>query len=220
MAQTTGKVVYLALHYQNENCHADGKIPYGLGEDAVQWRAEMLGNAQRLAGTMREHGAQIIHVRLETQPGHADVICNCPIFSVFKERGAWPVGSWGADFVDGLGAQPGDIDITHGRNSAFYGSRLEEYMAWLRPDWVVVSGVSTAYVVETTVRDAADIGYNLVVAHDACSTFRRDFHEASLRAMSLLARVVSVDQIAAALGAPDGLATLPFELREIPAAQG
>ena len=88
-------------------------------------------------------------------------------------------------------------------------------MAWLKADWLIVSGVSTAYVVETTVRDAADIGYNLVVAHDACSTFRRDFHDASLRAMSLLARVVSVDQIEAALASPDGLSGLPFELREI-----
>jgi len=212
------RIVYLALHYQNENCHADGKIPYGLGEDALQWREQMLGSARQLAKAVHEHDdAQTIHVRLETQPDQVDVICNCPIFSVFKERGAWPVGSWGADFVDGLDAKPGDIDITHGRNSAFYGSRLAEYMAWLKPDWVIVSGVSTAYVVETTVRDAADIGYNLVVAHDACSTFRRDFHEASLRAMSLLARVVSVQQIADALKSPEGLASLPFELREIPA---
>ncbi len=212
-----GGIVYLALHYQNENCHADGKIPYGLGEDALLWREQMLSSARRLSTAVRQHDAQVIHVRLETQPGQPDVICNCPIFSVFKERGAWPVGSWGADFVEGLGAQAGDINITHGRNSAFYGSRLEEYMSWLKPDWVIVSGVSTAYVVETTVRDAADIGYNLVVAHDACSTFRRDFHEASLRAMSLLARVVSVEQIESALASAGGLATLPFELREIPA---
>ncbi|MGB7183935.1 MAG: cysteine hydrolase [Burkholderiaceae bacterium] len=211
-----GGIVYLALHYQNENCHAEGKIPYGLGENALEWRTQMLASARRLAGEVRKAEAQVIHVRLETQPGQGDVICNCPIFSVFRDQAAWPVGSWGADFVEGLGAKPGDIDITHGRNSAFYGSRLEEYLAWLKPDWLIVSGVSTAYVVETTVRDAADRGHNLVVAHDACSTFRRDFHEASLRAMSLLARVVSVEEISRALASPEGLASLPFELREIP----
>lgn len=211
-------IVYLALHYQNDNCHPDGRIPYGLGEDAALWRAQMLAAAGRLSEAVRRHGIPVIHVRLETEPDHADVIDNCPIFASFRERQAWPRGSWGAGFIDGLGPREGDIVVSHGRNSAFYGSRLEEYMARLRPDWLIVSGVSTAYVVETTVRHAADIGYRIVVAHDACSTFRRDFHEASLRAMSLLARVASVDEIAAALAGPQGLQSLPFEVREIPVA--
>ncbi len=209
-------IVYLALHYQNENCHPDGKIPYGVSPQMQQWREDMLAAARRMAAVAREHNITIIHVRLETQPDQVDVICNCPVFGVFKDVNAWPVGSWGADFIEGLGPREGDYLATHGRNSAFYGSRVEQYMARLQPDWLIVSGVSTAYVVETTVRDAADIGYKLVVAHDACSTFRRDFHDASLRAMSLLSRIASVDEIAAALSSDDGLESLPFEIREIP----
>ncbi len=209
-------IAYLALHYQNENCHPDGKIPYGLGPGMQQWREQMLAAARRMATVARQHEAVVIHVRLETRPGQVDVVDNCPIFGVFKRTGAWPVGSWGADFMAGLGPQPTDLVATHGRNSAFYGCRASEYLASLKPDWLIVSGVSTAYVVETTVRDAADRGHNLVVAHDACSTFRRDFHESSLRAMSMLARVASVAGIEAALASPQGLASLPFELREIP----
>ena len=209
-------IAYLALHYQNENCHPDGKIPYGVSPEMQQWRVEMLAAAGKLAVTVREHEIPVVHVRLETQPGQVDVIGNCPVFSVFKDQNAWPIGSWGADFIDGLGPQPEDYVATHGRNSAFYGSRVEQYMATLRPDWLIISGVSTAYVVETSVRHAADLGYKLVIAHDACSTFRRDFHEASLRAMSLLGRVASVDEIAAALKSPEGLDSLPFEIREIP----
>jgi len=208
-------VAWLALHYQNENCHADGKIPYGLGEDALEWRAQMLAAAKRLGKGAREADVQVIHVRAVTEPGQWEVIDNCPIFGVFREQSAWPRGSWGADLIEGLGAEDGDIDVEHGRNSAFYGSRLEAHMQRLQPKWLIISGVSTAYVVETTVRDAADIGYNIVVAHDACSTFRRDFHEASLRAMSMLARVASADDIVTALKGP-GLESLPFELREIP----
>ncbi|MEZ5658563.1 MAG: cysteine hydrolase [Burkholderiaceae bacterium] len=207
-------IVYLALHYQNENCHADGRIPFGMDKHAHAWRASMLAAARRMAESARRHGIPIIHVQLETEPDHADVIANCPIFGSFRERGAWPRGSWGARFIDGLEPQAGELVVPHGRNSAFYGSRLPEYMAWLKPDWLIISGVSTAYVVETTVRHAADIGYRLVVPHDACSTFRRDFHQASLRAMSLLARIAAVDEIDAALDSEDGLASLPFELCE------
>jgi len=210
------KIAYLALHYQNENCHPDGKIPYGVSPEMQQWRSDMLAAASELAQTVRRHDIPIVHVRLETQPGQVDVISNCPIFGVFKDRNAWPVGSWGADFIEGLGPELNDYVATHGRNSAFYGSRVEQYMASLKPEWLIISGVSTAYVVETTVRHAADLGYQLVIAHDACSTFRRDFHEASLRAMSLLGRVASVAEIAAALNSPEGLESLPFDIREIP----
>lgn len=94
--------------------------------------------------------------------------------------------------------------MTHGRNNAFYGSRLDEYMARFRPRRLIVSGVSTAYVVETTVRHAADAGYEVIVASDACSTFRRELHEAALRAMSLLATIATVGEVAAALAGREG----------------
>jgi len=209
--------VWLALHYQNENCHADGNIPFGLKPEDVEWRAQMLGSAKRLSNGLRKHNVQVIHVQAVTEEGQWEVIDNCPIFGVWRDVKAWPRGSWGAEFVDGLGAQSGDIVIQHGRNSAFYGSRLEEHLNRFKPTWLIVSGVSTAYVVETTVRDAADIGYNLVVAGDACSTFRRDFHDASLRAMSLLSRVTTTDNIVETLDAGRPLQSIPLEICEIPA---
>jgi hypothetical protein len=33
--------VLLALHYQNENCHPEGKIKVGIAEREQAWRAEM-----------------------------------------------------------------------------------------------------------------------------------------------------------------------------------
>jgi len=194
-----GDIVYLALHYQNENCHPDGRIPYGLSADAAAWRAEMLAAAGRLARGLRSANVPVIHVQAVTQPGQTDVVGNCRIFKSFIDRQAWPIGSWGADFIDGLKPEPGDIVVTHGRNNAFYASRLDEYMARLKPRYLVVSGVSTAYVVETTVRHAADAGYEVVVASDACSTFRRELHDASLRAMSLLATIAETDTIVTAV---------------------
>ena len=197
----TSETVHIALHYQNENCHPDGKVPYGTSAEAEIWRREMLAAAGRLQAGMRRAGIPIIHVQGVTQPGQGDMIPNCRIYRTLKERGAWPVGSWGADFIDGLKPVGDEIVVTHGRNNGFYGSRLEEYLARLRPRRLIMSGVSTAYVVESTVRHACDVGYDIIVASDACSTFRRDFHEASLRAMSMLAVVAETDDIVSATDA-------------------
>ena len=57
--------------------------------------------------------------------------------------------------------------------------------------------MSTAYVVESTVRHAADIGYDTWVVSDACSTGTLEQHRAALRAMELLATVASKDEVLA-----------------------
>ena len=85
--------------------------------------------------------------------------------------------------------------MTHTRNNAFFCCPLEACVNRYRPRRLVVAGVSTAYVVESTVRHAADMGYDVVVVHDACSTGTREAHEASLNAMKLLATIRSTDEI-------------------------
>lgn len=196
--------VYLALHYQNENCHPDGRIKYGIA-DGDAGRDAMLAHAKRLLDGVRSAGLPVAHVRLAVRPDHADVRNNCAIFGSFPANDAWREGTWGVEFLEGFAPRPGEMVVDHGRNSGFFCTRLDEYLRTLGTRRIVVSGVSTAYVVETTVRHAADIGYEIVVAHDACSTFRRDFHEASCRAMGLLATVAGVDDVLAALARPDGL---------------
>jgi biuret amidohydrolase len=191
-------VAYLALHYQNENCHPDGRVPYGMSAEMQAWRTEVLAAAGRLLAGMRGAGVPVIHVRLETLPGPVDVVANCRLFKTFVERDAWPAGSWGTRYLDGFEPAAAEPDVTHGRNNAFYASRLDEYLFRIRPRTLVISGVSTAYVVESTVRHAVDAGYDVVVAHDACSTFERERHDAALRAMSLLATIASTDDITAA----------------------
>ena len=99
---TVAPTVLLALHYQNENCHPDGKIKVGIAADAT-WREARLANARRLFEGARHHGIPIIHVRLAVRPDMANVIANTPIFRQWIELGAWQEGSWGVEFLDGLG---------------------------------------------------------------------------------------------------------------------
>ena len=49
----------IALHYQNENCHPDGKIKVGIA-DGAPWREERLANARRLFAGARAAGATMV----------------------------------------------------------------------------------------------------------------------------------------------------------------
>ena len=189
-------LVLLALHYQNENCHEDGKIKIGIKENA-DWRYETLDTAKRLFERARAASIEIVHVRLAVRPDHRDVIPNNFIFKQWIELGAWAEGSWGVEFYAGLQPVDKEYVITHTRNNAFYNSQLDDIMALLRPRRLAIAGVSTAYTVECTARHAADVGYETIVVSDACSTATKERHNNALTALELIADIKTVDELAA-----------------------
>jgi nicotinamidase-related amidase len=195
MSATEVSNLVLAVHYQNENCHPDGRIKVGVGGGDEAWRVAMLAAAGRLLEGARRHGLPVIHVRLAVRPDYQDVIQNAPLFRQWVEQGAWREGTWGVAFYDGLGPAEGELVVTHIRNNPFCGSPLATLIAMRRPRRLICAGVSTAYAVESTVRHASDLGYEVVVAADACSTASRERHEAALAAMAPLATISEVDPI-------------------------
>jgi nicotinamidase-related amidase len=60
---------------------------------------------------------------------------------------------------------------------------------------LVIAGVATHSVVESTVRHAVDMGYEVTVAADACAAGDPAAHAASLESMRLIAQVCDVDQV-------------------------
>ncbi len=188
--------VLIALHYQNENCHPDGKIKVGISEGA-EWREKTLETARELLAGTRKAGVPVVHVRLAVRPDHSNVIANNFIFRQWVELGAWVEGSWGAQFLDGFEPLEHEQVVTHTRNNGFYGCNLEEVVNLYRPKRLICAGVSSAYVVECTVRHAADVGYDTWVVGDACSTATLEQHNAALRAMELIATVATKDEVLA-----------------------
>ena len=190
----------LAIHYQNENCHPDGKIRVGIAADA-DWRWARLDNAKRLLEGARAADASIIHVRLAVPPDYRGVSANTDLIREWMALGAWQEDTWGTAFIQSLEPQADDFVITHTRNSAFYNTTLDEILFQLGVRNLVCAGVSTAYAVEGTVRHATDIGYEVTVAADACSTATHAQHENALAAMKPLANIKTVDEVLADLAA-------------------
>jgi nicotinamidase-related amidase len=190
--------VYLALHYQNENCHHEGNIKVGMGRDCP-WREERLGNAAKLMAGCRAQGIPIVHVRLAVRPDYADVTANTPIIREWIASEAWQEGSWGCEFLADFEPLEDEFVVTHTRNSALIACETESVLNALGAKHLLISGVSTAYVVECTVRHATDIGYPCTVASDACSTATQVQHDNALAAMSLLCDVHTVNEVLATM---------------------
>ena len=191
------RTALLALHYQNDVVHPDGRIRLGLAVDDPR-RAAVLDAAARLIGGARAASVPIVHVRIAFRPDHAEVICNGPLWDNVVRAGAVAEGSWGAAFYDGLGPLPAEHVVQHRRINAFFGSHLDETLRLLDAAALVIAGVATNSVVEHTARHAADMGFRVTVAADACAASRADLHQAALDNIALIGTVASVGAVLAA----------------------
>ena len=84
-------VAVLALHYQNDVLHPEGKIRVGLDGDGGT-RQRLLRGASDLLRGARMGGLPIVHVRIAFRPDYADLLANCDIFRNVAAIGAVPEG--------------------------------------------------------------------------------------------------------------------------------
>jgi nicotinamidase-related amidase len=107
-----------------------------------------------------------------------------------------------ARIVKELSPQPHDFVVPKHRWSAFHGTYLETALRTRGIDAIVLSGGSTDVGIAATAYAARDLGYNLVIASDACTSPEQDNHDQLMRRVfPRMARVRTTAQILAMLDA-------------------
>lgn len=184
--------VLLALHYQNDVIHPEGLIRVGIDND--QRREAVISAATRLLDHARAQGWKIVHVRVAFREDYADLPRNMPIMANVEKIGAVREGTWGAEFHEALAPRQSadEFVVKHTSISAFRGTPLAGLLRLFNAQRVHVAGVATHSVVESTVREAADRGLEVTVVADACTAAQPDTHEAAIKSMALMARIITV----------------------------
>ena len=185
----------LALHYQNDVVHSNGLLKVGFSENDPR-RESVLQAAAELLRQARSLAWPVIHVRIAFRQDYADLATNIPAMKRVAELGAVRDGDWGANFYEDLVPlkNQNEFLITHTKIGAFHGTSLLGLLRILGVMKLIVAGVATHSVVESTVREAADHGFEVLVASDACSSAQLDLHYASLTSMNMIATVTSVSE--------------------------
>ncbi|HEU0336630.1 MAG TPA: cysteine hydrolase [Gaiellaceae bacterium] len=162
----------------------------------------VVANVKSLAAACRSKGIPVLHVWYVVEPGAAGLKLNAPLFNGVKDTGALVRGTWGAAPAEGLEPQEGDVVVEKMRMSAWQGTKLENLLAGLGRDTIIVTGAWTNMSIEHTSRTGADKGYAMVVPEDGCSTMNADWHNASINyALQNVATVTSCAAVTAAIGA-------------------
>lgn len=102
--------------------------------------------------------------------------------------------------LDDLGPRGDDVVLNKTTIGAFTSSNLPSVLRSAGIQTMVVSGVSTNSCIESTVRGAADMGFRVVIAEDACGAAMQAFHEEAIATMNgQFAAVAPTTEILAAL---------------------
>ncbi|NLA28485.1 MAG: cysteine hydrolase [Propionibacterium sp.] len=167
----------LVVDMQNDTVHHQGAFADSGAADHAEAQ-QVIANVSRIVSAARAADSTVFFNRIVVYPGDVGGL-NAPVFKMLA-GGSFQLGSWGAQIVDDLTPEPGDIVLDRNRMSVFNGTGIDTMLRNLGVTEVVVVGAWTNMAVEHTVRDAADHGYFVTIVSDATSTLSAEWQQGAL----------------------------------------
>jgi nicotinamidase-related amidase len=168
-----------------------------LGDAATK----VLEPTKALLAKARAAKVHVVYVVIGFRPGYPEVNPRNASAAMFMKAGVF-VGEPGADLHPLIRPEPGDVIVTKRRVSAFSGSDLELMLRLKGIDTLLLAGISTSGVVLSTLRQAADADYQLVVVRDGCADPDDETHRVLLdKVFVRQATVATAAEVGAALDA-------------------
>ena len=148
------------------------------------WGRDVLKNQKviepirRITSTARAKGLKVVKVAhvyatdLHDSGGPDSPSWRKSMLASYRNHPEWEdklifSGTWGADIVEELKPQKGDIFISKPRYSAFFGTNLDAILKTYNNKYLVFMGVATNICVEASIRDAFNLAYFPILVSDA-----------------------------------------------------
>ncbi|KAH8897500.1 isochorismatase hydrolase [Thozetella sp. PMI_491] len=137
---------------------------------------------QRLAATTagaRAAGLPVIYIKSFLRKGFPDASSRNKVVSRVASLGpdVFVEGSPFTEFPPEVVPVEGDAIVVKRRNSSFAGTDLEVLLRSQGIEHILLLGVMTSGVVLSTVRQAADLDYQITVIEDLCLDVNPDVHQ-------------------------------------------
>ncbi|PXA71823.1 cysteine hydrolase family protein [Cryobacterium arcticum] len=141
-----------------------------LGAPTAHPADDIVARANDLLGAFRAQGLPVVLANVDGTPAGR---------TQYGEGAREFPGAFSA-LVPGLDQQPSDLTITRATWSAFAGTDLHALLTERGITQLVLAGIATSFGVESTARDAYDLGYSVAIAVDAITDRSAEAHEKSV----------------------------------------
>eukprot|EP00518_Triparma_eleuthera_P003141 CAMPEP_0182463566 /NCGR_PEP_ID=MMETSP1319-20130603/7712_1 /TAXON_ID=172717 /ORGANISM="Bolidomonas pacifica, Strain RCC208" /LENGTH=235 /DNA_ID=CAMNT_0024663129 /DNA_START=14 /DNA_END=721 /DNA_ORIENTATION=+ len=169
----------VCIEYQNEFTTEGGKL-----HDAVKPvmdATNMMSNTKKVVDEARKAGALVVHVPISFAKGHKAINGQYGILNGVKEGLAFEAGTWGAEICDEMSPEEGDI-VVGGKTGlcGFASTNLDMVLRQNGVKDVALCGFLTNCCVESSMRSAYELGYNVKTLTDCVAATSMEAQEATL----------------------------------------
>jgi nicotinamidase-related amidase len=170
------KTAVVLVEFQNDFTSEGGAL-HGAVADSMA-ATDMLTHTKAAVAAARAAGVTIIHAPIQFAEGYGE-ITKTP-YGILKgvvDTNAFVKGSWGADFVEDVAPQAGDIVLEGKRGlDAFASTNLDFILRSKGIETVALGGFLTNCCVESTMRSAYEKGFEVVTLTDCVGATSAEEH--------------------------------------------
>ena len=171
----------LVLHYQNGLVRHEGVFAFS-GTAAQIEKHHCLETTAAVLKASRDAGMPVIYVNIEFRPGFPELNKpTYPLIESIQERNAFIRGTWDAAIPDELKQEPSDIIVINFNSSAFSHTDLDCILRAKGIRRLFLAGIATNWVVESTTRYGAELGYDVTILEDCCQGFSDELHDFAMK---------------------------------------
>jgi ureidoacrylate peracid hydrolase len=169
----------------------------------------MLQNTVETVARARELGVTIVHTPITFTEDYREL--SPQPYGILKgvvDTNSFRKGTWGAEIVDVLTPEPGDIVIEGKRGLCGFASTNLDFILRSRGmENVALGGFLTNCCVESTMRTAYEKGYNVITLTDCVAATSEEEHQNAIhKDYPMFSRPMPHDQLLAALAGEAELA--------------
>ena len=141
----------------------------------------MMTNTLEVVNAARQLGAMVVHVPISFPPDHTTISGEYGILANVKEGGAFEAGTWGAEICEDMTPKEGDI-VVGGKTGlcGFASTNLDMVLRQNSIKNVALCGFLCNCCVESTMRTAYELGYNVETLTDCVAATSVEAREAAV----------------------------------------
>ena len=174
------KTAVVLIEYQNDFT-SEGGVLHGAVEEVMD-KTNMLANSQQVVEAARQAGATIMHAPITFAEGYNEISAHpYGILKGVVDGNAFVKGTWGADIVDDLAPQEGDIVVEGKRGLDTFASTNLDFMLRSKGiTTIALGGFLTNCCVESTMRSGYENGYQVITLNDCVAATSIAEHDNAL----------------------------------------
>ena len=169
------------IEFQNDFTSEGGVLHEAV--KGVMDETGMLDNTRALVDAARAAGATVVHAPITFTAGYGE-LSDQP-YGILKgvvDSSAFVKGEWGAEIVDSLAPQEGDVVVEGKRGlDTFATTNLDFILRARGITTIVLGGFLTNCCVESTMRTGYEKGYDVITLSDCVAATSADEHENAIR---------------------------------------